>query len=474
MEVKLYNFSKRNRETLRVTGNGITVQCTLKEGTSITDPVLLFQTQVASTYNYVYIPYFGRYYFVAGSKAVENMWEISCTEDYLATFKAEIGLTQCNILYATGSTRNLVDDRIPVKAEVLRGHTYNAIDGMTIVDSGMIVLGITGKGSFGPYLLQYSDDISEILDGIDNWSSFITDNWTFTKQLFFGGSASECLRSAIMIPILFGGSDVSAGSAIQLSLGNYPCTRSDNSAINGYKITKPVINKVGTISIPWQSTDWKKVSAYTDITLYLPFVGLVSIPATEAQNETSFEVHYAINVTSGDISVEVRGAQTSRKYLTASGNCALPTAYGSTGIDTNKLTSAVVAGAGVAVAAKAASIAAGPISYAAEVAIGAGLANVASKTMEAMGGNGFGSGGLGGGANTGMDRVMHCFVTQKVLSDTQAHLDPIIGKPYMAVGTPSQFSGYVQTDGFQLASTKAYSSEKDMVNKLMDSGIYYT
>ena len=474
MKVRFYNFSKKSKETKFPSDAGLEIDIQLKDSCDIEHPTFLLQSFNAGAYNYFYVPDWGRYYFISAAKNVEKMWEISGTEDYLASFKSEIGNINCNILYASGSTQNLVDDRIPVKAEVLRGHTYNAVDGMTIVDSGMIVLGITGKGSFGPYLLQFADDISEILDGIDSWSSFITDNWTFTKQLFFGGSASECLRSAIMIPILFGGSDVSSGSAVQLNLGNYPCVDGNGNAINGYKITKPVINKVGTISIPWQSTDWKKVSAYTDITLYLPFVGLVSIPATEAQNETSFSVHYAINVTSGDISVEVRGAQTLRKYLTASGNCALPTAYGSTGIDTNKLTSAVVAGAGVAVAAKAASIASGPIGYAAEVAIGAGLANAASKTMEAMGGNGFGSGGLGGGANTGMDRVMHCFVTQKVLSDTQANLDPIIGKPYMAVGKPSQFSGYVQTDGFQFASNRAYLTEIQKINQLMDSGIYYT
>ena len=43
----------------------------------------------------------------------------------------------------------------------------------------------------------------------------------------------------------------------------------------------------------------------------------------------------------------------------------------------------------------------------------------------------------------------------------------------MGVATVGSFSGYVQTDGFQFEDVQAYSSEKDMINKLLDSGIYY-
>ena len=42
----------------------------------------------------------------------------------------------------------------------------------------------------------------------------------------------------------------------------------------------------------------------------------------------------------------------------------------------------------------------------------------------------------------------------------------------MEVDTIGKHTGFVQTDGFQLSSDFAYSSEKDQVNKLMDSGVY--
>lgn len=474
MEVRFYQFSKRNKSTKQPTNVAYhSLDCQLKESTSVVNPTFLIQSFVAEAFNYAYIPKWNRYYFISDVRSYESMWEVSMQLDPLATYKSDIGFTRCSILYASGSSKNIADTRIPIKAEVLRGHSYNAVTNMTITEgSGAVILGITGKGSFGTYLMQDSTEVSELLDGIDSWSSFITDNWTFTKQLFFGGNASDCLKSAIAIPLVFGGPDVSNGVAVDLSLGNYPCKDGNGNSIQGYKITKPLLKYTGTIDIPWQSTDWKKISGYTDISLYLPFIGLITIPTTEVMNDTSLTVYYSINVTSGDISVEVKGSQSGRKVAVSSGNCAMPTAYGSTGINTSKLTSAIATGAGTLVSFGAA-MATGGASLATEAAIGAGIAATAGQTISALGGSGSGSGGLGGGSNQGLDKVMHCFVTQKVLTDDQTNFDSIIGKPYMGITTPNQFSGFIQTDGFQLASNQAYSSEKDMVNSLMDSGIYF-
>ena len=473
MKIRFYHFSKRNKSTKVPDTTYTEIEGYLKEKTSITHPTFLIQTFNAAEYNYIYVPSWRRYYFISDAASVENMWEVACTEDYLATFKAAIGASSANVLYASGSNKSIVDSRIPVKSTVLIGHEYAAIPNMTITEgSGAVIVGITGKGSFGTYLMQDSGLVSELLDGIEDWSSFITDNWTFTKQLFFGGSASDCLRSAIAIPLVIGGPDVSGGSAEDLNLGNYPCTDDQGNSIKGYKITKPILGYGGTINIPWQSSDWKRVSNYTSIKAYFPFIGIISIPATELQNDSSITYHYSINVTSGDISLEIRGTTSGNKIATASGNCAMNTAYGSTGMDTGRLTSAISTGLGTLISISAAA-ASGGISLAGEAAIGAGIGATALQTVEALGGNGGGSGGLGGGSTQGLDKVVHVFVIQKDLTDTQEHFNPIIGKPYMGVATIGSFSGFVQTDGFQFEDAGALSSEKDMINRLLDTGIYY-
>lgn len=474
MKVRFYQFSKRNKSTkLPENVTYVEKDCVLKDKTSVTNPVLLLQTFNAAAYNYFYIPDWNRYYFISDAMFVENMWEVSGTEDYLASFKAAIGISSANVLYASGSTKSIVDSRIPVKSTVLIGHEYSAIHNMSITEgTGAVILGITGKGSFGTYLMQDSTLVSQLLDGIDSWSSVITDSWTFTKQLFFGGSASECLRSAIAIPLVFVGADVSSGTAESLSLGNYPCKDNNGNDITGYKITKPILKFNDDIAIPWQSSDWKRVSNYTSIKMYFPFIGIITLPATELQDDSNIHYKYSINVTSGDISLEVYGKESMTKVATASGNCAMATAYGSTGIDTNKLTSAAATGLGTLVAIGAA-VASDGASLAAEAAIGAGIGSTALQTISALGGSGDGSGGLGGGSNQGLDKVVHIFVIQKELTDTQINFDPIMGKPYMGVATIGSFAGFVQTDGFQFESNAAYSSEKDMINKLLDTGIYY-
>lgn len=475
MKVRFYQFSKRNKSTKlpAVDTSYYEVDIVLKDKTTVTNPVLLLQTFEAGAYNYFYIPKWNRYYFISNAAQIENMWEVAGTEDYLGSFRAVISISVANILYATGSTKSIVDSRIPVKSSILIGHNYAAIPNMTITEGGgAVIIGITGVGSFGTYLMQDSGLVSELLDGIENWSSFITDNWTFTKQLFFGGSASDCLRSAIAIPLVIGGGDVSGGSAENLNLGNYPCTDSNGNNIKGYKITKPILSYGGSIDIPWQSNDWKRVAAYSTVKAYFPFIGILTIPATELQNESSITYHYAINVTSGDISLEVYAPTSGNKIATASGNCAMNTAYGSTGIDTGRLTSAAATGLGTLISISAA-VASGGATLAAEAAIGAGIGATALQTIQALGGEAGGSGGLGGGSSQGLDKVVHVFCIQKELTDSQVNFDPIMGKPFMGVAAIGSFSGYVQTDGFQFESNAAYSSEKDMINKLCDSGIYF-
>lgn len=73
---------------------GLNFNVTLKEGTSILRPVLLLAStsQAPITgYNYMYIPDFGRYYFIDDVRSIHNnMWEVSAHVDVLETYKTAI------------------------------------------------------------------------------------------------------------------------------------------------------------------------------------------------------------------------------------------------------------------------------------------------------------------------------------------------------------------------------------------------
>lgn len=473
MQVVIYNFSKRNNSTKIPDIDGRTINCQLKENCSVLNPTFILSFD-PSQYNYIYVPTWHRYYFITDWSYITTRWEITCEADLLASLKSTILSTPCNVLYATGSTKNIVDSRIPLLGSMEVSHNYKAIEGITISgvsNQGAIILGITGKGSFGSYLMQDSTAISQLLDGVDNfWTTSVQESEDAWKQIFYGGSASECLKSAIALPIVIGGSAVGSGTAQQLKLGGYPCQTSGGSPLMGYKITKPVLQSTTSVSIPWKYSDWRRNTPYSEVMLYLPFIGTISLPTADIINESSLSIKYAINVTSGDIAVSYAGASSSRIIGTASGNIAMATAYGSTGIDTNKMTSAVVTGVGAVVGGVASALSGG-LSTPVALGVAGGLATATAGTIQALGGTASGSGGLGGGASQGLDPVIHCYVISRALSDSQDKFTSIMGKPYMGVSTPSQFNGFIMTEGFSI-NAGISSTEKDTINKLMDSGVY--
>lgn len=475
MIVRFYQFSKRHKST-KIPGQTpyIEREVKWKEDTKVTSPTILVSFEPID-YNYVYIPKWNRYYFINDCGTYSNtLWQVSLVEDVLATFRGAIGNTRCNILYTTKSNRtDIVDSRLPVRSTILSDHTIAAINGL-IISSGAagIILGINGKGSFGTYMMQYTDQIRSLLDGIDAFNGTLPSTLDVAKQLMYGGSASECLKSALGMPFVIDQTKYSTKKAEQLCLGNYPCTDDNGKPILGYEIDKPIGVYVTEVDIPWLSSDWKRVSLFTTIQMYLPFIGMLSLPATELQNDTSLSVVYSINITSGDIAVQIKGKQSGKIVCTSSGNCAVPVAYGATGINTSKLTSAVATGIGTAASAIAA-YATGGSSLALSGIIGSGLLSTSQQLIDALGGSGSGGAGLGGGASSGLDQVMHIWVIQKNLVVPQSNYVDMIGRPYMQVDLIKNVGGFVQTDGVQFEDTYAYASEKQIINQMLDTGIYY-
>ena len=75
-----------------------TVTGTLREDTSIIDPVIKVECNLSdfAKCNYMYIPQFGRYYFVKDIRSIVNgIVEFSCHVDVLSSFKQEIRMNTC-------------------------------------------------------------------------------------------------------------------------------------------------------------------------------------------------------------------------------------------------------------------------------------------------------------------------------------------------------------------------------------------
>ena len=112
-----YTFGKRVNSTLQPTGSGTTIDVVLKTPTSMINPTIQLQTSNPTGYNYCYISYFSRYYFVGDWTCVHNdLWEVSLEVDTLASFKTGIGgSTQYVLRSASQYNGDIVDNLYPTK-----------------------------------------------------------------------------------------------------------------------------------------------------------------------------------------------------------------------------------------------------------------------------------------------------------------------------------------------------------------------
>ena len=461
-----YTFSKRHKSTLQPS-SGTDIDVILKDGCSLTKPVFLLEIAGRPSFNYV--GYEGRYYFVTDIRSVRNnMWEIEGEEDYLATWKAVIGATTAMILYASGGSDNIIDTRIPLLSGVTINRSFEALSGITITDGnqGTIILSITGTGSFGNYVMQNSTQIFELMRDMDNWVQFmITDPITGLQQLAGSGAAPDNLKGAIALPIL--AAAMTQGALEDLYLGNYPCVDNNDRPIKGYRVTDPLATGSAALSIPWKHSGWRRHAPYSQLYLYLPLVGTVQLPVDELINESSIDILYSVNITSGDVAVEVRATSSQKIITTASGNCAMSTPYGSANISSAKVGSAIVTGVGGILGAAALS---NPIARTA--ALFAGLSASAGQMLSAASGDTKGGGGLSGGASHGLTKLCVLSCVSKDLTDEPSDLNDIMGKPVMNKDLIGNYQGFIQTDSVEVAGDML-DSEREVINTLLNGGFYY-
>lgn len=107
--------SKRVNSTLIPSlSGGEIITISLKDPCSVIDPRILLKHTNPTSYNYVYIPAFNRYYFINDWTSDHGMWEAKCHVDVLSTYRATIRNSTQYVLrsYSTYDL-NIQDDYYP-------------------------------------------------------------------------------------------------------------------------------------------------------------------------------------------------------------------------------------------------------------------------------------------------------------------------------------------------------------------------
>lgn len=98
MTIELYNCSSNPIEVNKTLTAVATLTGTLKQGTSMVNPVIQIEMATVPSFNYMIIPEFSRRYFVNNIYSVyNNLWEIHGHCDVLSTYWSSIRTADCII-----------------------------------------------------------------------------------------------------------------------------------------------------------------------------------------------------------------------------------------------------------------------------------------------------------------------------------------------------------------------------------------
>lgn len=466
MEVVLYTMNKRNKSSARPSGEGLVLNLQLKDECDLEHPEFIFEFE-PTAYNYCYIPSWNRYYFKGEQQYFHGRWFVKFDEDYLATWVTDIRNTRAYVMY-DNNTYDIVDKRIPTIAtpviDYADGEFRDDIPSPPLAAQGTYIICSVGGDGVQVNATRSAANLRTLLTDLNNWlltlGNSITDPTTGFKslvtQLLGTNDVTKNLRSVVFIPILVD----NTVPLETLKLGLY------DTGIHFPKIDLDdiYVKKSGEVNIPWQVNDWRRNAPYSEVYLYIPYVGMINYPSSDLVDRTKFEVESVINIVTGDMSVLVRavGASDTIVMGTYGANVAANIPIGSAGLSPVNLATQVVKGGLMA-----AGVASG-IAIPTEAALMAGGASMVMEGLEPMATT---IGNLGGGTANKLSNRLACFTSYRNTIVEPSSVVDIIGAPSMFVKSLANASGFIQTAGFQLGGI-ATAPEKDAVNALMDSGAY--
>lgn len=115
--ISLYKTASENNRVVKALTSGKEMSGELRNQTSVLNPSIRIESaDNISTYNYAYIPEFGRYYYIADITNVRtNCWIISLRCDVLMSYSAQIKALRPIIeREEVGQSSGLIDSDMPI------------------------------------------------------------------------------------------------------------------------------------------------------------------------------------------------------------------------------------------------------------------------------------------------------------------------------------------------------------------------
>lgn len=527
MTIKLYRTTKRRNSTATPTSKPafFELRTTLtdvrmKDESNVLAPSFLLNMQGHDGSNFVEA--FGRFYWVRDVVLVRtNLIQINCVIDVLGSYRGHILNTQAFVVYDSTANTEIPDRRLGVKTTATYSSNLATMPWDFVSTSGTNLIAVAGNGknadaagSTGVYTITsagLSDlgfQIEDLLDEVEDQASayatgydqamedarnefngimtdptrsvehaivgvghfigalafglkaFFIDGlknvWKSLVKLITGGDALKNIRAAYWLPFNIPKSGMPYFS--KLALGGY--VEEIDGGLN--KVTEPIFSESTNIPIPWQFSDWRNV-ACTEIQLYIPLIGNISIPASAVKGHNTILLYFSLNVYSGLFSVRIKcGTETT--LGTFGVDCRMPIMVGDSNVNTGAVLNTIAAGAAAIATGGATAVAA--------------LGSAVASGFESLVPINTTVGGIGGGAANSLGSSIQCTTICHGTSQEPSALLPIIGTPTNQLKTLSSISGYCQTMDAHMnmaaVTGESWPTEGEVteVDKYLNSGVY--
>lgn len=467
MVLKLYSFSKKHNSTKQLTDETPLYtfdNVYLKQATDWDSPTLLLSENPMLA-NYAYLPESNRYYFIRKIRyGSNNIYEVDCELDVLATFKTEILAQELFIKYSTSNyNRWLRDDRIipQIKnSEYISTHSVITINGIPVFSASenetVILTTVSSNYGLGFYVTD-ENGVDYIMECMSNNDS-IFDN--LTKQF---SDAMGGFIQAIRLPIAQSLLDLTEDRPV--SVGKYEIDAGGGNIVERPMTYKKHIYATGSIGIPVTYTDFRFTEPYCKATLSLPFIGAIDFPLSALAPEGGIGWRMDLELTTGVVTYTLYSDSLSKTIASYSGNCGGLIPLASTQIaNTANAVQGILSGA---------------ISAGASMVSGAPVQALATTGISAVTGAFFGLsqekntviGSYSGGRSEFASSIIKLTVQKFASGNEPANIAPIEGRPLCKVDVLTNYMGYLQTVGAQV-DIACTEETKLKINAMLDSGIF--
>ena len=496
MEVHFYkNFVKKYNSTKRPTGTYTAKQCRMKEECSVKNPVLLIET-VDLDVNYAYFN--NRYYFVEDIILNNNnIYEIRCTIDILATYRPNISSYTAYVQRCASTYDGLLNDSaISVSSKTINMDTVEtSIFPVTFNSVGSYVFPVLNAFGTQIIMTQHIEDFGLIFSPATYLKSDFNDWLTsgiaglFDSNQFFGRVVwiPWALTNLLPTGVTHNNANtpISVGS-IPFTLANESWTFAPDFLYGDLTSFTNVITKPTLAYNDFRDRDRK----WTKFSIYLPAVGdfdldplVVGNPDIEIRLSTSF------CPVDGSIKYRMRGyknyGQQNEEFVdlgSYNGNLSYTVPWGDSQWGVKELVSSVLnnsdkviqggmggAGATGGFGARSPGGAMGGIIGAVAGSVQAQLSNIKNTTLDFItSGRGTIHGGQGSlpTAKTELNAILS--VQQFGTPDIP---NTVAGRPLYQNRQLGNLSGYIECGNASL-DIAGFEDEKIALNNFLNSGFY--